>query len=121
MKMISTTAASTAGSFGPIIMQTQSSSSADAVIYARNPTFGYIFLAANPMIINCFPEGIAGVISGITPTQNITRSGLLSSAPTDDGKQKTLTLAGWICHVFWLLESCLNHHMIYGNPTQGNQ
>ena len=45
------------------------------------------------MIINCFPEGIAGVISGITPTQNITRSGLLSPAPTDDGKQKTLTLA----------------------------
>ena len=48
MKMTSTTAATTAGSFGPIIMQTQSSSSADAVVYARNPTFGYIFLAANP-------------------------------------------------------------------------
>ena len=54
-----------------------------------------IFLAANPMIINCFPEGIAGVISGITPTQNITRSGLLSPAPTDDGKQKNINI-GWL-------------------------
>jgi len=38
----------TTGSFGPISIEALSSSQANPVIYARNPSFGYIYLAPEP-------------------------------------------------------------------------
>ncbi len=37
------------GSYGPVVLQTQASTDSNTVIYARNPAFGYVFLAAKPV------------------------------------------------------------------------
>jgi len=48
LSLTSNSAFSAVGSYGPVKLQTQSSANANAVVYARNPSFGNIYLTSAP-------------------------------------------------------------------------